>query len=414
MAISMTLLARPSRPFAGRRALVVSPVPTHPTTHGNRARVLHLIRFLRALGFDVHVAIWHSGVDQDCAAMQAEFGDRYHPLPYRKPPQRRESALGRWGRRLRQLVNTDARYTEGIDDWYDDSADPILQELDSTVGFDIAVVEYVFVSRALLVLKSPKLKLIDTHDVFANRHRILLAAGMTPQFFSTTPQEERRGLLRADLVLGIQAAETALLGAYQGVAAMTFGHTVALTNLWGTKPLTWDVLMVGSRNQMNVEGLLWFGTQVMPLLLQAMPAVRVAVAGGVCASTPDFVGVTKLGVVPDLETVYACTGLVVNPVRSGTGLNIKSVEALGFGMPLLSTESGCRGLDQARGQGCLVADSPADFAEAAARLLASGGELARMSQAAHAFAERWNNEQTQSLVARLAARLHISASNPST
>ena len=396
-AISSISIANDPLPFASRRALVFSPVPTHPTTHGNRARVLHLVQFLENIGFEVHLAVLQVGRDMDEAAMRLAFGARLHLIPYKRPLRRRETLLGRFGRRLRQLVDVEARHTVGVDDWYDDRTDAALRSLDDNVGFDLAVVEYVFMSRALLALSTPRVKVIDTHDLFANRHRLFLEAGQSPQWFSTSPEDEQRGLKRADLVLGIQAQETALLRGY-GVNAITFGHTVAVDYLWGSASPQYDFLIVGSSNFMNVEGLLWFGHEVLPLLLASLPALRVAVVGGVCASTPDMQGLLKLGVVPDLAAVYACTRLVLNPVQSGTGLNIKSVEALGFGMPLLATVSGSRGLEATHGHAIAVVDSPAEFAKTALTLLANSDELAQMSQRAHVFAQAWNATQTAALV----------------
>lgn len=390
-------------PFSGYRVLVVTPVPTHPTTHGNRARVLGVIQFLTSLGFDVHVAVLQREIDGDDAAMRSAFGERLHLIPYSKPVCRRESKLGRLGRHLRQLVDVDARHTVGVDDWYDDNANSVLRQLDDTFGFDLAVVEYVFMSRALLALRTPRVRVIDTHDLFANRHRLFLAAGQEPQFYSTSPKDEQRGLKRADLVLGIQAQETAVLMNY-GVNAITFGHTVAVDLLWCSAPAQYDLLMVGSSNQMNVQGLLWFGREVLPLLLAAIPTLRVAVAGGVCAATPEMPGLLKLGVVPDLAAVYACTRVAINPVQSGTGLNIKSVEALGFGMPLLATSSGSRGLDAAAGQAMAVADSPTGFAQTALALLADVDALSRLSKGAQAFAKSWNDEQTDSFKSELFKR----------
>jgi len=380
-----------SEPFKGRRALVVTPVPTHPTTHGSRARVLSLIGFLTELGFDVHVAVFQRE-DRDEETMQAVFGDRLHLLPY-VMPKRIESTMGRLGRWLRQLVSVDAKYTFSLDDWYDLRLDAPLRHLDQTIGFDLVVVEYVFASRALLSLPSARLKVIDTHDVFANRHRIFLAEGSKPQFYSTTPEDESRGLKRADLVLGIQAKETELFQGY-GVNAITFGHTVKIDPLWGSATTQWDMLMVGSGNYMNVQGFLWFGREVMPLLLQAMPGVRVAVAGSVCNTTQDFSGITKLGVVDSLEELYACSRLAINPVRSGTGLNIKSVEALGYCMPLVATACGSRGLEAAYGKAIVVVETPEAFVQAIVALLSDTEEMARLSRGAQAFALDWNDAQT--------------------
>ena len=386
--------------FKGRRALVVSPVATHPTTHGNRARVVAMIGFLEALGFEVHVVILLRG-DADTAAMQQAYGDRLHLVPYTRPP-RRETATGAWVRRVRQIADQDARYMVGGDDWYDDATDAVMDRLDRDVGFDLAVVEYAFLSRALLRLKSPTLKVIDTHDIFANRHRVFLKAGLTPSYYSTTPDEEKRCLARADLVLGIQAHETGQLLAY-GLDAITFGHTVEIDPIFDTAAAQFDLLMVGSGNPMNVEGLLWFGQQVLPHLAASAPGLRIAVAGGVCSATPEFAGLTKLGIVQDLKHVYARSRMAMNPVRNGTGLNIKSVEAMGFGMPLLSTPSGSRGLEDAWGTAIVVSDLPEAFAQAALALAGDGPALSSLSQGGLAFARQWNSLHTEVFRSRLAA-----------
>ncbi len=386
--------------FQGRRALVLSPVATHPTTHGNRARVVAMIGFLEALGFEVHVVVLLRG-DADTAAMQRAYGERLHLVPYTRPP-RRESTAGAWARRVRQIADEDTRYALGGDDWYDDATDAVLDQLDRDLGFDLVVVEYAYLSRALLRMKSAKLKVIDTHDIFANRHRVFLKAGMSPSYYSTTPAEEKRCLLRADLVLGIQAHETGQLLAY-GADAITFGHTVEIEPLFNTAVAEFDLLMVGSGNPMNVEGLLWFGQQVLPHLVASAPGFRVAVAGGVCSATPEFAGLTKLGIVQDLKHVYARTRVAMNPVRNGTGLNIKSVEAMGFGMPLLSTPSGSRGLEEAWGAAIVVADTPEAFGQAALALAGDGAALDSLSQGGLAFARNWNSVHTEVFRSRLAA-----------
>jgi len=67
-------------------------------------------------------------------------------------------------------------------------------------------------------------------------------------------------------------------------------------------------------------------------------------------------------------------------------------------MPLLATASGARGLDGAWGQALALADSAAEFAQTALKLLANSDELARLSQAAQVYALTWNATQTDALV----------------
>ena len=69
--------------FTGLRALVVSPVPTHTSTHGNRARVLGMIEFLTSHWFDIRAAVQQREAERDEAVMKAVFGTRLHLLPPR-------------------------------------------------------------------------------------------------------------------------------------------------------------------------------------------------------------------------------------------------------------------------------------------------------------------------------------------
>jgi glycosyltransferase involved in cell wall biosynthesis len=57
-------------------------------------------------------------------------------------------------------------------------------------------------------------------------------------------------------------------------------------------------------------------------------------------------GVKKMGRVPDLEPYYRQAAVVINPVPYGSGLKIKSVEALAFGKCLVTTATGVQGLEE--------------------------------------------------------------------
>ena len=99
----------------------------------------------------------------------------------------------------------------------------------------------------------------------------------------------------------------------------------------------------------------------------------------------------------DLGAVYDLADLVVNPVRAGTGLNIKSIEALGRGMPMVTTPSGARGLEAGAGTAFLVADAPADLADAVVRVLVDPTIAERLSGEARRFSQRWNAAQLDEL-----------------
>jgi glycosyltransferase involved in cell wall biosynthesis len=59
------------------------------------------------------------------------------------------------------------------------------------------------------------------------------------------------------------------------------------------------------------------------------------------------------------------------PIRYGTGIKTKVIEAMAHGLPVVSTSKGVEGLDVAHGEHCLIADSPRQIAEAISLLCAN-------------------------------------------
>jgi glycosyltransferase involved in cell wall biosynthesis len=79
-------------------------------------------------------------------------------------------------------------------------------------------------------------------------------------------------------------------------------------------------------------------------------------------------GVTVTGEVPDVRPHYQSSLFQIVPLRIGGGTRLKIVESLSIGCPVVSTTIGAQGLDLVHGHHLLLADSPADFAQATRRL----------------------------------------------
>jgi len=96
-------------------------------------------------------------------------------------------------------------------------------------------------------------------------------------------------------------------------------------------------------------------------------------------------GVTLHGLVPSLEPYYADAAVVLNPVPYGTGLKIKTVEALCFGKALVTTPSGVIGLPRDGDLPYVIAEI-GDMAAPVSELLASPDRRDALGAAALAFA----------------------------
>ena len=102
--------------------------------------------------------------------------------------------------------------------------------------------------------------------------------------------------------------------------------------------------MLGSDNPRNVLGLRDFLRFAWPEIRSAIPDARLEVAGSIGLAVPHYAqGVDVLGHVDDLDPCYARARVVVNPAVAGTGLKIKTVEALSRLRPIVTWPNGLEG-----------------------------------------------------------------------
>jgi glycosyltransferase involved in cell wall biosynthesis len=125
----------------------------------------------------------------------------------------------------------------------------------------------------------------------------------------------------------------------------------------------------------NADGVRWFAKDVFPLVRQRVPQATLTIVGK--NPPPDFLQlqeqhpgeITVTGYVPDLTPYMEKAAIMVVAVRAGGGMRVRILEAFARGMPVVTTTVGLEGIDARPGEEVLVADSPADFADAVTRLL---------------------------------------------
>ncbi len=369
-----------------RRVLLLSPVPTHPQTAGNRTRVGSLLHTLLELGYDV--TFLHARQEEgDDLAMRQIWGQAYKSIGYAWPPARYDTRLKR---KLFGRFSADAKYAVHIDEWYDPALDSELSELHRLAPFHAVIASYVFFSRALLNFGPEVRLIIDTHDAFANRHRQYLAHGETPKWFSTTPRGEGIAFDRADLVFAIQDREKKEFAKLTRTPVVTLGHITPVDPL--ASVANGRILFVASDNGINVHGINHFINNIFPAIRQQIPSAVLVIAGSVCRSLAEGEGIKLLGRVDDLRSTYADSSVVINPVQFKTGVAIKNLEALGYGKPLVTAVIGSEGMEAGRGTAYLAAQTDDEFASQVVSILMDRAFSEELSR--HALAYITNCNQT--------------------
>ena len=131
------------------------------------------------------------------------------------------------------------------------------------------------------------------------------------------------------------------------------------------KDRVYDILYVASDNFHNIRSMEWFQESVLPLIGQ----FKIGIVGKIGRVVKDADNIVKLGMVDDLEKVYQNAKICICPMLSGTGIKIKVLEALSYGLPVVTNRRGIDGLINKSQNGCLVAQDPAEFASRIIQLL---------------------------------------------
>lgn len=124
----------------------------------------------------------------------------------------------------------------------------------------------------------------------------------------------------------------------------------------------------------NHDGLVWFLKEGMPELLKAQPEARLHIVGRDApaslleAAAPFDDHVVVHGYVDDLDEAMMTRAAMVNPLRFGSGVKIKTLDALARGVPTVATRFGAEGITTRSEPGLVIVGDAAQAGRALARL----------------------------------------------
>ncbi|MGX5735287.1 glycosyltransferase [Bosea thiooxidans] len=202
---------------------------------------------------------------------------------------------------------------------------------------------------------------------------------------------ERRLWREARFVWTLSEEDRQALGpegqAKSGVLPLVSGDAGAAAQDGPEEEQAFDIGLIGTWSwEPNRVGLDWFLRDVCPLL----PAdLRVAVAGRIPPEMQAPPNVALVGRVPAADAFLRSCRIIALASRAGTGVQLKTVEAMQLGLPAVATSLSCRGFTELPANFTL-ADTPADFAKALVERLAAirAGDRQRIDGAAFLAGQR--------------------------
>jgi sugar transferase (PEP-CTERM/EpsH1 system associated) len=144
-----------------------------------------------------------------------------------------------------------------------------------------------------------------------------------------------------------------------------------------------DVVFCGVMNYApNVEGALWLGREVWPLVRARVPGARLKIVGAsparsVHALADEAGGITIAGSVPDVRPHLWSAAVAVAPLQTARGVQNKVLEGVAAGLPVVVTPVVMEGLPHEVRPACAEAATPAAFADRIAAWLMISPEARR-------------------------------------
>lgn len=334
-----------------QKILLVSTMPTHPTDAGNRAAMMSQVNILKEMGCDVHflfasMELSHT-IDYD--AIRSYWGERLHIFTVNRLLKVKRRLMDSWrGLFYNHYWKVDDHYPWGIAKY--------INKLHEKEHFDACIIQYYRLSRLMPLITIPR-KAIYTHDVFS--YKDIRVGGY---FYETlNAHEEAKALQRCPNIFAIQQNEAIFFNMLSPKSKVYTVYNPFQTHKQEQKKNK-TILFLASRMLFNVTGIQWFLDKVWPLVNKEMPDVKLFIAGTVCEEiTGEHNNVSLLGQVGNLDDFYARGDVVINPVYQGTGLKIKTFEALSYGKATIVHPHSMIGIYKADGAPLFSSKDPLEW-----------------------------------------------------
>jgi glycosyltransferase involved in cell wall biosynthesis len=383
------------------KILIVAPMPPQPAGGGAIPVLLDAqLAGLRERNEVTFVsAVGEEPGEVEAAARLRDSGLDAHFADGRQP----DTARRRWRRRKRMASAWALGGTPWRAVWF---ADPeiqvILDRLAQTHEFDVAAVEDSAMSTFGLPPSVPSL--LTEHEVLRPRPVSWQAGppGAWPGWaFGELDWRKRPGFQRAawrrfDRVLAFGNRDAAAIAELapelsSRVRVSPFGLALPAAADPGQEQ-PGSLLFVGNfTHQPNRDAASWLAREIMPTVLAHQPEARLRIVGS--SPPPEVLGLTGKAIevipnAPSVEPYLAAAAVIVAPVRTGGGMRMKVLQALGAGKAVVTTSRGSEGFDCFTDSPPLaVANDARSFGLAAAALLGDRRRRRELSDGARSFAE---------------------------
>lgn len=342
--------------------LYFSQVPFRPVLHGNISTIDKYVSRFKELGHKIHFVLFSEGnTDKNALSEMAQSVETFDII----------KAYNLYSRCI------DSQGYDIFDSKYQEGLGERIAALCEKYNVEAVICTYIFSSKILEYIPSHIIKIIDTHDKMTDRHLALAANHIKDEMFSCTESDETKYLNRADIIWSRRDEETEYFNRITNSnKAITVTHFEPACFLNKEYKNLHKIGVLASNNQVNYKMICDFVKCFNKKMQKSNANMQLIITGQIkemlcprkkkfrflsnafykLINRPDKIkgeyehlfkksNIEITGPVDNINDFYDNIDLAIIPITFGTGINVKMVQAMAYGVPVISTECGIKGMD---------------------------------------------------------------------
>lgn len=266
---------------------------------------------------------------------------------------------------------------------------PVIKTLSKSEKFDVVLMEHLEGIELGSVVKTffpNAIRIADLHNVDHLLYKSLYDINIKNhrRIYKYLAFQEKNIYTNADIIAACSVKDANALKSLNKnripVIIVPNGTTIKNGNY--SKPYkNFNLIFCGSLDYLpNKEGLLWFYHEVWAVLKVKFPTLSICIIGS--NGNDEAYNLLKMdkqidfiGEVEDVTPYYQKSHLAIVPLLKGSGTRLKIVEAMSYGVPVLSTSIGAEGINYKVDKNILIANAPEEFIKAVSKVIQDQSKL---------------------------------------
>lgn len=297
-------------------------------------------------------------------------------------------------------LNLSFKYPNNIRKYTRNSMKKKLLDIKSKKKYDIVIIDHLQMFEYAKLFESAKIVLIE-HNIESNiwKEYASKCSGIVKflvgRSADMTLKYEKEAVKTADAVISIAETDAKILRSFDKNAVIEVMHPYNVYDIVKNKEdiaiTDNSILFIGSYgwypNQKAADFLV---NDVMPKLREKIPGLKLYLVGKeptekIKKYGETFDDVIVTGMVDSIDPYIKKCDVFVNAMFEGSGMNIKMIEAMGKGIPILSSSYGCRGINVTNSNEVMVFDSASECADFVCDLIGDREKAVSLSLNAREF-----------------------------